>query len=577
MSKKLRVLSLVLVLLFLLPLFPSKVSSTGILPGPIDTSEDAILKGTLEDAAEEYVTKFINTAYLYKVEDFSEGTLIEQQTRNSAAMPAQINLASGSYTTAELCENIQFFADLAGYYRYVRMANQVVRQNFKLTISDFETTISGDTATVKMYTLVAFRYPHLEDDSAFGEYYTVSFVKMDDEWIVADVRSEEMEMLGMSKNTFDIQEEIAVFDEQKAEKDRMGPSVVEESIEFDTQDAEIRNAGTVINTRGYNQTSAVAYAHTYTTTTYTGDHNNSAFINPLFGDWDDEGGNCMNFASQCIWAGLYGSNSASAIQTVQAPMDNTGSSADQWYYKASHSPDPNHNWLVTNNFWNYAKRCVGRTGEGIVMECFTANNLNGLRNSTPTSGNATLIVSEMSGAVLLVRNVGHAIVCVNASFDEIIFCGNSPMRRIATNEDFPNYFSGQICIIVPKQYRSVSTCSGHVYETGSSSDGLSAKCLNCGYLDLRITPYLRQPVPTGTTLDIIGLVNRPCYRTAIAISYNGGTASWTTYMNVSISFSRTYTFSRAGLYTITLSVRDTNDETHSDSENVSYVYTLRVY
>ena len=193
----------------------------------------------------------------------------------------------------------------------------------------------------------------------------------------------------------------------------------------------------------------------------------------------------------------------------------------------------------------------------------------------------------MHGAVVLVDIIGlddheeegrdHALVAVTASNTEIVFCANSPMRRLYPNEDSPFYFTRPFDIVIPKHYQTVSECTGHTYETGANADGLSANCQNCEYLVLRITSVLKHPVPAGTTLNIAGVVNRPCYRTAIGISYNGGTASWTEYQNVSSIFSRSYTFSRAGLYTITLAVRDTNDETDPDSQNVSHVYTIRVY
>lgn len=75
MNRTLRFFSLVLAVLLL---FPWTLDAVGTeIIGSIDAEEDALLCAQLERKAIDYVTKFVNTAYLYETEDFVTGTLLE--------------------------------------------------------------------------------------------------------------------------------------------------------------------------------------------------------------------------------------------------------------------------------------------------------------------------------------------------------------------------------------------------------------------------------------------------------------------------------------------------------------------
>lgn len=75
--------------------------------------------------------------------------------------------------------------------------------------------------------------------------------------------------------------------------------------------------------------------------------------NPLFPDFSSIGGDCQNFASQCIWYGLGGISSDAEIRNASQPMVNpnwAGSTSREWYVKKdwSHSPS----WTEVNSFAN---------------------------------------------------------------------------------------------------------------------------------------------------------------------------------------------------------------------------------
>lgn len=105
---------MVLAVLLLFPWTAGAVSAETITDIPIDTEDDALLIGQLESMAIDYVTKYVNTAYLYEEEDFVTGTLLE--------VPEEVFIQSGTaeITTdgtasavSDLQANLQQFADVA--------------------------------------------------------------------------------------------------------------------------------------------------------------------------------------------------------------------------------------------------------------------------------------------------------------------------------------------------------------------------------------------------------------------------------------------------------------------------------
>lgn len=91
----------------------------------------------------------------------------------------------------------------------------------------------------------------------------------------------------------------------------------------------------------YNREAALNYANEYVTKR-----------NPAYQAYDDGGGNCMNFASQTMYAG-------------GIPLDKTGSAT--WYHQSTMNKGigKTYSWTSTNYFYSYAKN---NTGYGLVSE-----------------------------------------------------------------------------------------------------------------------------------------------------------------------------------------------------------------
>ena len=92
--------------------------------------------------------------------------------------------------------------------------------------------------------------------------------------------------------------------------------------------------------RMYNKENAWKYAYTYATSTTTSTAN-SYYNTDIFNDYSGpDAGDCMNFASQAIYAGFSGSNNLTSVNAGTAPQDTVGIAAGQpnaaqtkWYAK----------------------------------------------------------------------------------------------------------------------------------------------------------------------------------------------------------------------------------------------------
>lgn len=295
------------------------------------------------------------------------------------------------------------------------------------------------------------------------------------------------------------------------------------------------NYATAAYSRTYNRSNAIAYAYTYTTSSYNntpGTGNNSSFINANFNNYTGMGGNCQNFASQCVWAGFGGVNTVDAVNSHQFPMNSA------WYDTKSNGLHTA-SWTCTDDFYSY----ITSSNSNIAT---TIGNVNGSFAYIP--------LYLLNGAVLHVNpNAGgyaHAVIITNAtgsSYSSIEICGNSPMRKGVILSD--QAYSSNMRVIMP---------------TSATGENIS----------LNITGAMLKPIPVGSTHTLSATANQTCYRIAICVKHeNTQTGIWTEYLNTS-QISKVQTFSQTGLYTVTVRARAVNSSTSTVAE---HIYTVRVY
>lgn len=200
----------------------------------------------------------------------------------------------------------------------------ISNEKFEYTINSI--TITGDKATAKCYEQYEYTYKNDPVRSSRGIEYQITFAKKDNKWEIVDIiTNNELERL--VAQTGDVSGKyISDFD-------------IDEEVEEETKDFA---STTAVNgtTHEYNRSAAAQYALDYSASSDGTDAYNSKF--PHF-DAD-----CQNFVSQCVWFGLGGTNTTTAISNKNKPMMTT--TGRGWFCtKSGHSAS----WTVVGDFRNY--------------------------------------------------------------------------------------------------------------------------------------------------------------------------------------------------------------------------------
>ena len=200
----------------------------------------------------------------------------------------------------------------------------ISNEKFEYTINSI--TITGDKATAKCYEQYEYTYKNDPVRSSRGIEYQITFVKKDNKWEIVDITTNN-ELERLVAQTGDVSGKY-IFDFDIDEE------VEEESKDFAST--------TAVNgtTHEYNRSAAAQYALDYSASSDGTDAYNSKF--PHF-DAD-----CQNFVSQCVWFGLGGTNTTTAISNKNKPLMTT--TGREWFCtKSGHSAS----WTVVGDFRNY--------------------------------------------------------------------------------------------------------------------------------------------------------------------------------------------------------------------------------
>ena len=275
-------------------------------------------------------TAFAGNFYSTKNMDKNE---IEGVTNSFFTEKEQLFLSNSDFNIAKYYSAIEAknikkgsSVKLFEYEKQMRDDNSadISNEKFEYTINSI--TITGDKATAKCYEQYEYTYKNDPVRSSRGIEYQITFVKKDNKWEIVDITTNnELERLvaqtgdvsGKYISDFDIDEEVE-----------------EESKDFAST--------TAVNgtTHEYNRSAAAQYALDYSASSDGTDAYNSKF--PHF-DAD-----CQNFVSQCVWFGLGGTNTTTAISNKNKPMMTT--TGRGWFCtKSGHSASQ----TVVGDFRNY--------------------------------------------------------------------------------------------------------------------------------------------------------------------------------------------------------------------------------
>lgn len=310
--------------------------------------------------------------------------------------------------------DLQCMEDMVAYKSYIFEDQNITFSDFDAQYHFGDIVIDGDYAVAEVYEELNYQYVDCDEPSyELGE-FNVALVRIDGEWIIADVISDDMAFLAYCNTGYDLEAEITAYDEAMEN----AAFEVADTIEIDEPAAVAATTSSIT----YVKNNAVNYALTYTTQADDGT-TTPTFRNTRF-YWF--GADCMNFCSQCVWAGFGGSNSWADIPAHQG-MDEV---SPAWWCDNS-GQSSNGSWASCSAFRTYVSQSKSASTKGLI--CDSAS-ISGSTNTLPYSA------STLVGAVLHVEGyVGstatakaHAVF-VNAATgntrDTVMVCSYNRCRK----------------------------------------------------------------------------------------------------------------------------------------------------
>ena len=512
--------------------------------------------------------------FLYHTEDLKSGTVkevLENTALTASASASGISneslfLGENIYTLAQLDDKITNFERRADYLNYIRTAQDIERYDFTYNAEVVESEISSTTAHIRIYTAISYKYTPDSYETTFEcDYYSVWLAKINGLWCIANIYNEATATESSDESARSYEELIAQFDAWQERK--VNVSTTQAVIASGDAAAETMAVGTY--DRLYNADNAVAYAYTYTTGSYTDSQNNDFYLNKSFNNLTGSGGNCQNFVSQSVWSGFGGCDTEDAINLKRFPMD-TSTSHPWWSIKGDASPS----WKACDLMRGYLRTCNNSSSSltGMITN-YTSDSANECSTSFAELGMGT---GTLYGSMLYVNKnssgYAHVVLIVGANgtnFDQVYFCGNSPMRKWKklSDEYIPN---PSFCVVKPSAMKDGRGCS-------HSFPGSTNFCSRCGYNRMKVTPTMVRPIAQNTTLSVGGRANITCFRMALCITSPSGDNTWRELTSTSSIYS-SYYFNQTGLYTIKIVARDLDPDSYpSATRTAENVFKIRVY
>lgn len=485
----------------------------------------------------QYLSDFASTKYEFSDSDLTIGTISELPEDELAVIPApmldEISIDTGIGI---------YLSNKANYIQYIRTKNNSNIIDYNIHYGTPEIILEGNFAKVHVFETVGMRYDGLDEDTSISTTYDVDVLKTSDGWKICNVQSDDL-FDKIHGGSFDYEAAVREYDEAM-----MASSPVEELV-VPSEDAESIATENGAKIYTYNRSNAVNYASNYTTNRSATSTN---YYNSNFPNYNSVGGDCMNFASQCVYAGFGGSDDKSALNKTTIPMDGFGSYV--WYH-GNQSGTNSASWTSCRNFRSYIE------GSG---QSPTTNNIAAYVYYTgPAKADIYDWKNRLLGAVIHVvgadGDLGHAVVVTRvegstgSTSDIYVSAHNSDTKM----EKLSNYTQGKpFKLIVPEKYYAFS-----------------------GVPAVRVTCNWKSAVTVGTSVTISGSAERKvggkCFRLAINLISPSGKSTWYDLENTS-TISKAFMLSERGLYKATIYARENNPDTTSSGGSGSCTMAVRV-
>ncbi len=525
--------------------------STSVLATEVKANEQSEQQ-QIEATVESYLKKCVESIYSYKKQDVSKDTmknvLIAARSESSTKLEqdissfAQFQKKSGfglmnaldikESGVKAVLDNLDLQEDRVVYFGHLHETQKITYSHFNTDYRFHETSIEGNYAVADVSEYLDYQYSFCREPTFEITNYNISLIRVNDSWMIAEVVSDDSFFQSHYNEGFDLQTELRGYDEAFSRVEE--PSLVKGSRS---------TLATTSSDIAYNKQNAANYALTYSTQSDDGS-GTPTFKNNNF-PWF--GADCMNFASQCMWAGFGGSNSYADVGAKYG-MDSVGSYT-WWATNSNGTPS----WASCGNFRSYVDGSKSSSEKGVICD---TGDVAYNSNQLPFSA------SDLIGAVIHVKGevngtpyaLAHAVFVNNATGstrDTVYFTSyNNCRKNRLLSLSFPSSTTDQknnMFVMVPRTFRSGSTGT-------------------------RLWADLHNTVPMNSQEFLTGCCNVQCNTLTMDI-YDPNNAAKGHYSRTNASsMIQSYSgFNMAGLWRIVLTGIDSTNTT------TTFTYTVRVY
>lgn len=490
----------------------------------------------IRSAIGSYLRSYQEKAMLDQDRDLRSGTVADPGLHLGAADQSFVLANGKSAALSELRENIIFAEKKAVFYAGMRQLQGISREGLRLRYALEELEMKANACRASVRETAEFRYTDSDRPSVYETYYTVDLLKLEGRWLVADVTD---------GTRFDkLYKKYGASFNERANLSQFAKQLAQENCTVHFPDPGSGGGNRI----PYSGKNAAAYAYTYSRRHM--DETRADVYNAQFMGYAGEGGDCQNFASQCMWAGFGGSQTSAAIRGRSLPMDTAGT--NQWFGRAAGGGALNYSWLSCQTFRQYltgSRDGVGQGGSNAAGDAGMYATVLDVGTGSALTGVAP---QELVGATAHVEGSGgsysHAIVLTAAtgnSRSQIWFCGHT---KDITHVKLGDYYIWPMLVYIPRYLR-----------TGASqADPIQTDRL--------------QPVEAGSTGLLYARRNAVQYRMSITVTPPGGTASQVAGAEHNDNCWTDYLFSAPGLYRV-----DCRAQASEKSQETAVTYYVRCY
>lgn len=293
--------------------------------------------------------------------------------------------------------DLSYFQDKLCYQQSLFLFSGRLPDSHKMNIDIISYNFNENTALVEVMETLEFQYINSEEPSFERLYYTIELTKKTgDSWLVTKVKCNDEFDEVFYESGFDLYSLQSDIKVAESIRDTINKTMLLENGPIDSNDSsDITQFGAsaALSFTSYDANSAAAYAASY-----------AINYNSNFASYN--GVDCQNFASQCIWYGLGGSNIASSIINGNTPMVTSGTG--QWYQKGPNGASE-YSWVNVDGFaslingssssrpgpqGSYTNSSYKTCNKGDLLEYYTTDSSNYkhvyfVYRVTGTSGNRT--------------------------------------------------------------------------------------------------------------------------------------------------------------------------------------------